>query len=167
MKDLTLPPDSASLISWSLTRDLSPVEHKPRIFLLNCPVAGDQYYQAHECVDDLEDGAPLCLRRDPDNRHDRFAIEVSWRQASNTFKLGYVPRMENLILARLMDAGKRLSAEITNVCTANIPGRERLWVAISMAISLEEGAPGQDHESECEIENGRCEPRERSIGKQP
>lgn len=161
MKDLTLLPDSGSLIGWSLTRDLNPVEHKSRIFLLNCPVAGDKYYQAHECVDELEDGATLCLRREPDNRHDRFAIEVSWRQTSNAFKLGYVPRMENLIFARLMDAGKRLSAEITNACTSNPPGREHLRVMISMAIFLEEGAcAGQDNESTLEIENDGFKPCE-------
>ena len=57
----------------------------------------------------LKPGDRLELIRIPDNPSDPNAIKIYTR---DRVKLGYVPRKENHILARLMDAGKLLYARI-------------------------------------------------------
>ena len=47
-----------------------------------------------------------------DNPHDRHAIMIL---NSEKKKLGYVPKKDNLVFARLMDAGKILKAKITKI----------------------------------------------------
>jgi hypothetical protein len=83
-----------------------------RVLLLECDVAGMPYYDADAALAALRPGAPLLLRREPGNRHDALAIEVS---TAVGLKLGYVPRLHNPVIARLMDAGKRIVAEVVEV----------------------------------------------------
>jgi len=75
-----------------------------QIYLISANIAGSNY------VDDIEDlvekihiGSKLRFVREPANKFDELAILVK-DQENN--KLGYVPRKDNPILARLMDAGK-------------------------------------------------------------
>lgn len=82
------------------------------IFLLETHVAGLRYYAAAQIGARLAVGAPLHLRREPGNPHDELAIEI---HAISGEKLGYVPRHRNPVLARLMDAGKTLIAEIAHL----------------------------------------------------
>ena len=51
----------------------------------------------------------LTLKREPENEYDEMAILVlnSWGE-----KLGYVPRKDNFVFSRLMDAGKVLKARV-------------------------------------------------------
>ncbi len=84
------------------------------IFLLETHVAGIAYHQAETVKDELFAGMPLVLRREPANPHDELAIEVF---TADNVKLGYVPRVRNPVLARLMDAGKTLTAEVAKVGT--------------------------------------------------
>lgn len=48
----------------------------------------------------LQSGAPLLLKREPTNKHDRNAIGV-W---SGEFMIGYLPRTQNGHLALAMDS---------------------------------------------------------------
>ncbi len=57
--------------------------------------------------DDAAPGAPLDLRRDPDNEHDRNAIAVHARGGE---QLGFVPREVAEQLAPELDAGRPWSA---------------------------------------------------------
>ncbi len=82
------------------------------IFLVETHVAGIVYYQAGSVKTQLLSGLVLCLRREPSNQHDDLAIEVL---TDDGIKLGYVPRNRNPVLARLMDAGKLLVAEVTQI----------------------------------------------------
>ena len=75
-------------------------------------VAGTTYYDAEAAADRLGAGQILALRREPENRYDALAIEVFGPQGH---KLGYVPRERNEMSARLMDAGKRLSARAESI----------------------------------------------------
>lgn len=59
----------------------------------------------------IEPGDKLGLKRDPDNRDDAFAVRVL--SPSNDF-IGYVPADINEPIARLLDAGKRLYAVMTD-----------------------------------------------------
>jgi hypothetical protein len=63
-------------------------------------------------AEQLIQGTKLTLRREPSNAHDALAIEVLLMDG---YKLGYVPMPRNPVLARLMDAGKALIAEIVQV----------------------------------------------------
>lgn len=51
---------------------------------------------------------PLTLRREADNPHDPDAVAVYWKGR----KLGYLPRGENFLVARLLDRERALSARI-------------------------------------------------------
>ncbi len=89
-----------------------PIVAGVRILLLETEVAGTAYYDAKAALPGLAPGDPLALRREPDNRHDALAIEVF---AANGMKLGYVPRIHNPPIARLMDAGKRIEGTVVEV----------------------------------------------------
>jgi len=100
-----------------------------QVFLMETHVAGTIYHKAAEEAEFLKAGQQLVLRREPDNRHDDLAIEVL-RQ--NGARLGYIPRNQNGVLARLMDAGKQICAEIS-VCDA-----EDTWTEIDIKVSMVE-----------------------------
>ena len=70
-------------------------------------VAGLPYYDVARVFESLTDEEVLLLRREPDNVHDRRAIEIL---TANGVKLGYVARRQNESVAALMDGGARLRA---------------------------------------------------------
>lgn len=81
------------------------------IFLLDCYIAGTNFRpNLAEIEPNLEIGAEFRLQREVDNEFDERAIAVY--DAENN-KLGYVPKMKNEVLTRLLDAGKLLSAKLT------------------------------------------------------
>lgn len=82
------------------------------IFLLETHVAGLRYYEALSLNAPLQVADVLILRREAANPHDELAIEIL---TVNKQKLGYVPRIRNPVLARLMDAGKSLLAEVAQI----------------------------------------------------
>jgi hypothetical protein len=82
------------------------------LVLLRTRVNGEHYYEAGESLRTLAPGAPLTLRREPANAYDRRAIELF--DAAGR-KLGYVPRIDNPAVARMMDAGERMRARVTAV----------------------------------------------------
>jgi hypothetical protein len=79
-----------------------------RILIQDSPLAGSQYYAVSAHWAELRVGDALQLIREPDNRHDPYAIRVEWQGQ----QLGYVPRVNNRALAAALDAGERLSARI-------------------------------------------------------
>ena len=80
--------------------------------LLECHVAGTTYAglpdQYEAC---LQSDLRLELRREPDNSADPLAIRI---QDPAGRKLGYLPRAKNEVLARLLDAGVPLYAEVVS-----------------------------------------------------
>ena len=99
------------------------------ILLAGTHVAGTAYHHAHAAAGRLRPGQRLLLRRQPGNRHDALAIEVFGPEGH---KLGYVPRRHNEMPARLMDAGKRLSAR-----TQAVEWRGN-WLRIGMSLHLKD-----------------------------
>lgn len=67
--------------------------------------------------------------REPDNMYDSQAIVI---KNQSGVKLGYVPQKDNVIFARLMDAGKLLFGKIT---AKEIKGK---WVYVTIRIFLKE-----------------------------
>ena len=100
------------------------------ILLTHVHVAGTYYYHAERLSGGLRPGERFTLRRQPDNAHDAHAIEVLGPRRR---KLGYVPRRFNKMPARLMDAGKRLSARMTSI------ERKGGWLHIRIALHLVDG----------------------------
>ena len=86
------------------------------IFLLETHVAGLHYYDIKNLHELLQVTDILQLCREPTNSHDELAIEVFTLSKQ---KLGYVPKFRNPVLARLMDAGKLLVAEVASIQFGN------------------------------------------------
>lgn len=84
----------------------------PQVSPLETFVAGSVYYDAPEVRDLLVPGNKLILSRQPSNPHDQAAIEVF---TTGGKKLGYVPRVDNPPFADLMDAGRKVLAEVIDV----------------------------------------------------
>lgn len=80
------------------------------IHLFDSFVAGTTHLKDKSVLGKIEVGNHLTLQRE-ENRYDDNAIVISF----NNKKLGYVPEKDNIVFARLMDAGKLLSATISNI----------------------------------------------------
>lgn len=98
------------------------------IFLLECHVAGTSFRPEIANIEpDLQPGAKLRLQREPQNEFDEFAIAL---YAFKNFHVGYVPKTKNEILARLLDAGKSLSAKLV------AQERSGSWLKLNIEIFL-------------------------------
>ena len=82
---------------------------KTEILLFDSYVAGTSYVKDESIFDDVKEGDALILKREPDNRFDENAIIV---MDVKKRKLGYIPEKDNIVFARLMDAGKYLTAKV-------------------------------------------------------
>ncbi len=81
------------------------------IHLFDSFVAGTSYLSDSSVLDEIGQGDKLNLRRE-DNKFDDNAIIIFTEGGK---KLGYVPEKDNVIFARLMDAGKLLCAKIKEI----------------------------------------------------
>lgn len=80
-----------------------PMPFETEIFLLKVKIAGLTYYEVSQVKSELKNKDKLILKREPNNKYDKLAIEVYYNK---NIKLGYVLRNKNEVIARLMDAGK-------------------------------------------------------------
>ena len=81
------------------------------IFLFDTYVAGTTHIEGIEELEPhLNQDDRLEFFREPDNPFDQQAIVIKTRDG---VKIGYVPKQDNVIFARLMDAGKLLFGKIT------------------------------------------------------
>ena len=100
------------------------------IFLFDTYIAGTTHIEGiEELALYLNIDDKLDFFREPDNPYDAQAIMI---KTTNGVKLGYVPKQDNVIFARLMDAGKLLFGRISNKETK---GR---WVKIKIKVFLHE-----------------------------
>ena len=81
------------------------------IRLFDSFIAGTTHLADKSPLETATVGDELTMQRE-DNPHDRHAIMIL---NSEKKKLGYVPKKDNLVFARLMDAGKILKAKITKI----------------------------------------------------
>ena len=79
------------------------------IFLSFTNIAGTRYCNNQEAFKTLEKNVPLLLEREADNKYDSNAIKV---MTTDREKLGYIPKCDNSIYARLMDSGNILNARV-------------------------------------------------------
>ena len=81
------------------------------IHLFDSYVAGTTHLKDPSVLENIVIGDKLTLQRE-DNKFDSNAIMVL---NSEKKKLGYVPEKDNIVFARLMDAGKLLIAKINKI----------------------------------------------------
>lgn len=101
-----------SLLSTINSNDLGTLI-KPlvnEIHLFDSFIAGTSYVDSNLFAA-VKTGDGLLLRRE-DNRFDEHAIMILNEDGK---KLGYVPEKDNIVFARLMDAGKCLKAKVIEV----------------------------------------------------
>ena len=79
------------------------------IFLSFTNIAGTRYVDNQDVFKGLEKNVPLLLEREADNKYDSNAIKV---MTTDREKLGYIPKSDNSIYARLMDSGKILNTRV-------------------------------------------------------
>ena len=81
--------------------------HQPLV-IQHSRLAGFRHHAALQVWSALSRGSLLNLQPERDNPHDPDAVAVFWRGV----KLGYLPRSENLVAARLLARRRSLSARI-------------------------------------------------------
>lgn len=125
--------DTSELIEYLLKSDGGITLPKPferDIYLFDTFVAGTSYIEGIEAIGlNLKEGDRLVFYREPNNPHDPQAIRI---ETLDKIKIGYVPRRDNVVFSRLMDAGKVLFAKIVKKETENT------WLKITIQIFLNE-----------------------------
>ncbi len=107
-----------------------PEPFSREIFLFDTYVAGTSYVEGIEELEPhLKVGDRITFIREPDNPYDSQAIRI---ENADGVKIGYVPRNDNPVFARLMDAGKLLVGRITH---KKMDGR---WLLIRIDIFLQD-----------------------------
>ena len=89
---------------------IKPLSHE--ILLFDSYIAGTSYIRDEAVFDDIKEEDRLILQREPQNRFDENAILVLDSQKR---KLGYIPEKDNIVFARLMYAGKYLTAKVNDL----------------------------------------------------
>lgn len=105
-----LSPELLTLLSGGSGAGLQPFARE--IFVLNDYIAGTTYCDnLEDVINQIVSGTILKMRRDPKNEVDEFAIGVYF----GTTRIGWIPMKENLVIARLMDAGKAFTCKVVKV----------------------------------------------------
>ncbi|MBQ7582860.1 MAG: HIRAN domain-containing protein [Lachnospiraceae bacterium] len=89
---------------------IKPLSHE--ILLFDSYVAGTTHIKDETVFEELKVGDQLILQRESENRFDENAILVL---DAKKRKLGYIPEKDNIVFARLMDAGKYLIAKTDRI----------------------------------------------------
>ena len=107
-----------------------PVPFEQTIFLTECHLAGtaeieDMLVKAQN----IDSGTELVLKRTEADVEDGRAIAA---QTPAGVLIGYVPRRHGTVMARLMDAGKNLSAKVVG---KELEGH---WLDVKISIEMKE-----------------------------
>lgn len=107
-----------------------PRPFEKEIFLLDTHVAGTSFVEGIiDLAPSLHTGDKLNFFREPDNPYDDKAIMI---RTQNGIKIGYIPKANNLIFARLMDAGKLLFGKIES------KEMRETWLRIEIKVYLQD-----------------------------
>lgn len=123
---IKLNPQLMSILHNNGGQDIIPFQRE--IFVINVYVAGTGYCKTIEQIQDqISDTTHLTMRRQPENEVDQYAIGIYYNQT----RIGWVPMKDNLVIARLMDAGKLFNCKVVSVNHQN-PSWPRINVSIYM-----------------------------------
>lgn len=106
-----------------------PLPYSKEIFLLECNIAGTSFLDLEEIEPGLKKGDLLIFKREIDNPVDELAILILNEKG---LKLGYVPRVKNEVLARLMDAGKLIFGKLED------KSRVEEWLKLDIRVFLKD-----------------------------
>lgn len=107
-----------------------PKPFEQEIFLFDTYVAGTTHVENIDALEqDLDKGVRLDFFREPNNKYDSRAIVIKTQGGE---KIGYVPKQDNVIFARLMDAGKLLFGKIES------KEKKGSWLKINIKVYLQE-----------------------------
>jgi HIRAN domain len=113
---------------------LAGAQTQSRILLQHGAVHGFRHYDGKAVWNEMKVHDLLSLVREPENPYDAKAVRVDWQG----HKLGYVPRDDNVDLARLIDNGNRVEARITQLTKGRRPNnRVQLEIYLPMEASPE------------------------------
>jgi len=105
-----------------------PKPFEREIYLFDTHIAGTSYIEGIEDLEPhLKIDDKLDFFREPENQYDDKAMVI---KNADGVKIGYLPKADNVILSRLMDAGKLLFARITS--------KEKVenWLKITIKVFL-------------------------------
>lgn len=123
-----ISPELLEMMGAKLPNSLQPFSRE--IFLLDIVVAGTTHCpQIDKVFPHLEKDLVLRMQRMPQNKHDKNAIAIFYQKT----RIGYVPRELNLVISRLMDAGKAFFCRVEAVELVN-----DYWVKIDAKIYMVE-----------------------------
>ncbi len=123
---IKLNPQLMSILHNNGGQDIIPFNRE--IFVINVFIAGTSYCKnIDQILDRISDTTQLTMLRQPHNEVDQYAIGIYY----NHTQLGWVPMKDNLVIARLMDAGKLFNCKVVSV-NHNNPSSPRINVSIYM-----------------------------------
>ena len=96
-----------------------------KVVIQRSPIAGFRHHLAPFVWAALNQRVPVTMAREPANRHDPDAVALFWRGC----KLGYLPRDENFVVARLLEGERRLSARIRRL-SPNAERNSRIQIEV-------------------------------------
>ena len=117
----------AALLPASIATAGIHVNLRAPLTLLKSRVAGFQYYAGENLWQAIAPGDELWLLREPGNPHDNQAVALFWKG----YKIGYVPRRDNTVIAQLLDRGIPLECRITEKNESPDP-----WQRIRFSVNL-------------------------------
>lgn len=123
-----ISPELLEMMGSKLPNSLQPFSRE--IFLLDIVVAGTTHCKnIHKVYPQFEQGQVLRMQRRPKNKYDKCAIAIYY----DKMRIGWVPRELNLVISRLMDAGKAFFCRIEHVELV-----DDYWVKINAKIYMVE-----------------------------
>ncbi len=122
---IKLNPELMALLHENGGADIMPFRQE--IFVLNVYVAGTGYCkQIDKLLEHIDPGIQLTMRRHPDNEVDEYAIGIYYKEN----RIGWIPMKDNLVIARLMDAGKLFTCKVVDV------QEDKKWPKINVNIYM-------------------------------
>ncbi len=110
--DIVIKEDAAIAIAekFDMAELIKPLQKE--ILLFDTYIAGTSHLEDPSVLEEIKTGEKVIFLREPDNRFDDNAIQIL---TEDNKRLGYVPEKDNIIFARLMDAGKKLTGKINGI----------------------------------------------------
>lgn len=125
--------DQGNLIQYLIGKESGLTIPKPferDIYLFDTFVAGTTHIEDIEIIEpSINKDDKLVFYREADNPHDPQAILIETVKGE---KIGYLPRQDNIIFSRLMDAGKSIFGKVID------KEKRGKWVKIKIKIYLHE-----------------------------
>ena len=98
--------------------------------IYRCALSGLSYHDYSLHARNIQAGDELTLERDIGNRYDNFAIKVKYDEDH----IGWIPKGQNEIIARLLDAGLDIRAKVISHEKSK-PLDQRVYVVICIAVA--------------------------------